>query len=95
VQSTGNFGAAPAAHSAADGAFAGRDAMAAAAPARGPLHYRARVALTETQFRNPPPGFALRPGVRLVADIKVGRRSILDSVLNPPTRVVGESLREP
>ncbi len=71
-------------------------AVAAAPPAgRGPIHYRARVALTETRFRNLPSGFALRPGMRLVADIKVGRRSILQYVLNPLTRVVGESLREP
>ena len=76
----------------------GGEAMAVAAappPARSPIHYRARVALTETQFRNLPSGFALRPGMRLVADIKVGRRSILQYVLNPLTRVVGESLREP
>jgi hypothetical protein len=33
--------------------------------------------------------------MQLVADIKVGRRSILDYVLNPLTRVVDESLREP
>jgi HlyD family secretion protein len=76
----------------------GREAMAAdaatAAP-RTPIHYRARVALTETRFRNLPEGFALRPGMQLVADIKIGRRSILEYVLNPLTRVVGESLREP
>jgi HlyD family secretion protein len=76
----------------------GREATAVAAatsPPRSPIHYRARVALTETRFRNLPHGFALRPGMRLVADIKVGRRSILEYVLNPLTRVVDESLREP
>ncbi len=76
----------------------GGEAMAVAAappPARSPIHYRARVALTETRLRNLPQGFALRPGMRLVADIKVGRRSILQYVLNPLTGVVGESLREP
>jgi HlyD family secretion protein len=62
---------------------------------RSPIHYRARVALTETRFRNLPQGFALRPGMRLVADIKIGRRSILQYVLNPLTRVIGESLHEP
>jgi HlyD family secretion protein len=68
---------------------------AAAAPPHSPIHYRARVALTQTRFRNLPQGFALRPGMRLVADIKIGRRSILQYVLNPLTRVVTESLREP
>jgi membrane fusion protein, hemolysin D len=76
----------------------GREAMAVAAatpPSRSPIHYRARVALTETRFRNLPQGFALRPGMELVADIKIGRRSILEYVLNPLTRLVDESLREP
>jgi hemolysin D len=40
-----------------------------------PIHYRARVELTETRFRNLPQGFAY--------------------VLNPITRVLDESLREP
>jgi hypothetical protein len=33
--------------------------------------------------------------MQLVADVKSGRRSILEYVLNPLTRVVDESLREP
>ncbi len=59
------------------------------------IHYRARLELRETRFRNLPDGFALRPGMRVVTDIKVGRRAILDYVLNPITRVIDESLREP
>ena len=59
------------------------------------IHYRARVTLTEMKLRNLPPGFKLRPGMRLVADVKIGRRSILRYVLNPLTRVLDESLHEP
>jgi len=59
------------------------------------IHYRARVMMTEAKLRNLPPGFELRPGMRLVADIKIGRRSILQYVLNPLTRVIDESLHEP
>lgn len=59
------------------------------------IHYRGRVAVGRTEFRNLPDGFALRPGMRLVGDIKVGRRSILEYILNPITRVIDESLREP
>jgi len=33
--------------------------------------------------------------MRVVADIKIGRRTILDYLLNPITRVINESLREP
>jgi hemolysin D len=62
---------------------------------QSPIHYRARFELRETRFRNLPAGFALRPGMRVVADIKVGRRAILEYVLNPITRVINESLREP
>jgi hypothetical protein len=62
---------------------------------QSPIHYRARIELHETKFRNLPEGFALRPGMRVVCDIKFGRRSILEYVLNPITRVIGESLREP
>jgi len=62
---------------------------------QSPIHYRARLELRETRFRNLPDGFALRPGMRVVADVKVGRRAILDYVLNPITRVINESLREP
>ena len=62
---------------------------------QSPIHYRARLELRETRFRNLPDGFALRPGMRAVADIKVGRRAILDYLLNPITRVINESLREP
>jgi hemolysin D len=62
---------------------------------QSPTHYRARIELLETKFRNLPEGFALRPGMRVVCDIKVGRRSILEYVLNPITRVINESLREP
>ncbi|MBP2434251.1 HlyD family type I secretion periplasmic adaptor subunit [Bradyrhizobium elkanii] len=59
------------------------------------IHYRARIELLETKFRSLPPGFVLRPGMRAVADIKVGRRSIIEYLLNPITRVINESLREP
>jgi len=59
------------------------------------IHYRARVALTEAKLRNLPAGFELRPGMRLVADIKIGRRSILRYVLNPLTRIIDQSLHEP
>ena len=62
---------------------------------QSPIHFRARFELRETRFRNLPDGFTLRPGMRVVADVKVGRRAILDYVLNPITRVINESLREP
>ena len=61
----------------------------------GTIHYRAQVDLAETKFRNLPPDFGLRPGMRIVASIKIGRRSVLEYILNPVTRVISDSLREP
>jgi hemolysin D len=61
----------------------------------GTIHYRAQVDLTETKFRNLPGDFGLRPGMRIVANIKIGRRSVLDYIMNPVTRVLSDSLREP
>lgn len=59
------------------------------------IHYRGRVEVTETKFRNLPSGFVMRPGLRVAADIKVGRRSVLQYILNPITRVMSDSLHEP
>ena len=59
------------------------------------IHYRGRVEVTETKFHDLPSGFVMRPGLRLVADIKIGRRSVLQYILNPITRVINESLHEP
>ena len=55
----------------------------------------AQVELTDMKFRNLPNDFALRPGMRVVADMNVGRRSVLEYILNPVTRIVSDSLREP
>lgn len=59
------------------------------------IHYRAQVELNDLDFRNLPPDFALRPGMRVLADIKLGRRSVLEYVLNPVTRVISDSMHEP
>ena len=59
------------------------------------IHYRGQVELTDPKFRNLPAEFALKPGMRLVAEIKIGRRSVLEYVLNPVTRIISDSLREP
>lgn len=59
------------------------------------IHYRARIRLTDNQFRNLPKDFTLRPGMRLVADVKIGRRSLLQYVVNPISRVIRDSFREP
>jgi hypothetical protein len=90
---------------AGDGGADSADALSAALPFgkrsgrfRGTprrRRWRAARSTTQTRFGNLPPGFVLRPGMQLVADIKITRRSILEYVLNPLTRVVDKSRANP
>ena len=66
-----------------------------AAARESSIHYRGQVELTDSQLRNLPHDFALRPGMRVVADVKIGRRSVIEYILNPVTRIISDSLREP
>ena len=57
--------------------------------------YRARIDLLSQQLRNVPPGFRLMPGMKVRAEIKVGKRSIISYFLYPVIRALDEGLREP
>lgn len=57
--------------------------------------YRARISLLSTELRNVPDGFRLMPGMKVRAEIKVGKRSIISYFLYPIIRAFDESLREP
>ncbi len=57
--------------------------------------YRARVNLLSTTLRNVPDGFRLMPGMKVRAEVKVGKRTIISYFLYPIIRVLDESLREP
>jgi multidrug efflux pump subunit AcrA (membrane-fusion protein) len=57
--------------------------------------YRTRISLLSTQLRNVPAGFRLMPGMKVRAEIKVGKRSVISYFLYPIIRVFDESLREP
>ncbi|MDD2462383.1 MAG: HlyD family type I secretion periplasmic adaptor subunit [Desulfobulbus sp.] len=58
-------------------------------------YYRTRITLLSTQLRNVPDGFRLIPGMKVRAEIKVGKRSIISYFLYPIIRALDESLREP
>jgi len=62
--------------------------------ASGAFHH-GRVDLVDTHLDNMPEGARLIPGMTMSAEVKVGRRSIISYFLNPLTRVLGESIREP
>ena len=57
--------------------------------------YRATIAFKNLSLRRLPPGFSFLPGMQVTAEIRVGTRSILSYVLNPLTKSIDESLREP
>jgi hemolysin D len=57
--------------------------------------YRARVVLTDSRLERIPETFRLIPGMTVVAEIKVGRRSVLSYFLYPLLRGLDESIREP
>ncbi len=57
--------------------------------------YRARITLLSDQLRNVPDEFRLMPGMKVRAEIKIGKRRVISYFLYPVIRALDESLREP
>jgi HlyD family type I secretion membrane fusion protein len=57
--------------------------------------YRSRIEIIDMDLTNMPETFRLIPGMPLTAEIKVGRRSIMNYLLRPVVRSFDEGLREP
>lgn len=66
----------------------------ATSDAAGAFH-KGFVELTKTELEDLPEGARLIPGMTMSAEIKVGSRSVLGYFLNPITRGLSESIREP
>lgn len=60
----------------------------------GAVH-RALIRMTNTKLETMPEGAKIIPGMTVSAEIKVGSRSVLSFFLNPLTRGLKESIREP
>lgn len=60
-----------------------------------PAFYRTRIRLVSKKLRNVPEGFRLLPGMKVRAEIKVGKRRVISYFLYPIIRALDESLREP
>jgi len=58
-------------------------------------YFKVRVTITEVHLRNVPPDFRLIPGMTLVGDIMVGRRTILSYLVEGAMRTGSEAMREP
>jgi HlyD family secretion protein len=57
--------------------------------------YRARVAIDKVDLHGTPAGFHLAPGMPVTADIKVGKRTVLQYLLGRVLPVATEGMREP
>ena len=57
--------------------------------------YRARVAIDRVELHGTPQGFRIVPGMPVTADIKVGKRTVLQYLLGRALPVTSEGMREP
>ncbi|MBV8093801.1 MAG: HlyD family type I secretion periplasmic adaptor subunit [Acetobacteraceae bacterium] len=58
-------------------------------------YYRARISIDEVKLHDTPPGFHIAPGMPVTADIKVGKRTVLNYLLGRVLPTVAEAMREP
>jgi hemolysin D len=73
-----------------EGAFSQDDNGTAVEP-----YYKARITLTQVNLKAIPDSFRLVPGMTLIADIKVGTRSVFMYMLKGVIRGLDEAMREP
>jgi hemolysin D len=62
---------------------------------QGGVYYRARITLDQIQLHGTPPGFHLVPGMPIVADVRVGKQTVLRYMLGKTLPLVTEGMREP
>ena len=87
VQVSADATEAPSANTRSDALF-GRDRP------MGPLAFRAVVELATQQLEAGEAKFSLKPGMQVVAEIKLGERTLLEYLLSPVQKVVHEAARE-
>ena len=59
------------------------------------VYYQGTIRINEQNLRLLPNDFALLPGITLSAEIKVGTNTVINYVLDPLTKALDESLKEP
>ncbi len=60
----------------------------------GPLAFRALVDLKDQQLKSDGQRYPLAPGMQVVAEIKLGQRTVLEYLLSPVTKAFQEAGRE-
>jgi HlyD family secretion protein len=58
-------------------------------------YYRARITIDKVDLRGTPPDFHVTPGMPVTADIKVGKRTVMQYLLGRALPVAFEGMREP
>ena len=58
-------------------------------------YYRARIVIDRVDLHGTPPDFHLLPGMPITADIKVGKRTVIQYLLGRVLPVASEGMREP
>jgi HlyD family type I secretion membrane fusion protein len=58
-------------------------------------YFKARVALTDVHLHDVPRSFRLIPGMTVVADVMIGKRTILSYLVDGALRTGSEAMREP
>ena len=61
----------------------------------GKLYYKARISIEKYDLRNTPRGFHLTPGMPMSADVKVGKRTIMQFMLSSVVPTFKNGMREP
>ena len=61
---------------------------------KGPSYYMARIAMDQRTVTADGRQMTLTPGLAVTADIRTGRRRLLDYMLDPVSRDVSEAARE-
>jgi HlyD family secretion protein len=59
------------------------------------IFYRARITLDKIELHGTPAGFHLVPGMPIVADIRVGKQTVLRYMLGRTVPLATEAMREP
>jgi HlyD family secretion protein len=60
-----------------------------------PFYFRARITIDRIDLRDTPKGFRLIPGMPVTADIKVGKRTVMEYLLSRVMSATSEGMREP
>ena len=69
--------------------------QAAPAAASGQAFYRGRVTIDDNKLHDTPAGFRIVPGMPVMADVKVGKRTVLSYLFSRVLPVAMDGMREP